>query len=320
MVAEDDDYWDEDDDIGEYDEKPSSAVSNKPKPTPPRHTTPLYPNAPVSAATAMASISVVRHTTVSAKKKGSGWDDVDIGELTIQQMDERIELEKKQQEAQQLAVQRARQWNNVSHQDAVNAQYQAQLQRQQQQQRQQQPQTQRASPFSARGRTSFGRGGPRAGVPIVPSVNVRLAGSTAGLGLSGDYAGGRRIDAADRGSGGVSLGKKRKAGEMMVSRTYRTVETAACSADDARKLPSHLFRSLSLCWTVHSRAASQPVWIVHSSQSHSNAINSNRLLHATARRDSLTRLCCVVLFVLLLVVYIAGWLVPQHTDCEACSQ
>ena len=132
MLAEDDDYWDEDDDIGEYDEKLSIATSSKQKPAPPHHAPPLYPNtvAPVSlsAATAIASIMNIRQTTTASKKKRGGWDEVDIGEMSIQQMDEHIELERKQQEAQLLAVQRASQWNTTSHQDAVNAQYQAQLQ------------------------------------------------------------------------------------------------------------------------------------------------------------------------------------------------
>ena len=211
LLAEDDDDWDEDD-IGEYDEQPASVHS---KPTL-RHTTatPLTAPASLSAATAISSFTAVRQSHVTAKKKRGGWDDVDIGELTIHQMDEQIELERKQQEAQRLAVERSRQWNTFSHQDAVNAQYQAQLQRHPSPI---QPRVQHSGPsFSARGRSSFGRGGPRAGVPIVPATNVRLAGQHAGLGLSAEYAGGRRIDGTARATGDANVGKKRKAGELMV--------------------------------------------------------------------------------------------------------
>ena len=205
---------DEEDDIGEYDDQPA-AVSHKPKPAPLRHTasTPATATVSLSAATALSSVTAIRQSQVSAKKKRGGWDEVDIGELTIHQMDQQIEVERKQQEAQRLAVERSRQWNTVSHQDAVNAQYQSQLQRPPpQQQRSMQP----SPAFSARGRTSFSRGGPRAGIPIVPTANVRLAGQHAGLGLSADYAGGRRIDSSAKASGNLSVGKKRKAGEPMV--------------------------------------------------------------------------------------------------------
>ena len=218
LLAEDD-YWDEDDDIGEYDDdKPAATAAHKPKPSLLRPTIASPLTAPVSAATAISSFTAIRQSHVTSKKKRSGWDEVDVGELSVQQMDERIEVEKKQQEAQQLAMARSRQWNTVSHQDAVNAQYQSQLQRQQQPPRE----VQRGSAFSARGRTSFGRGGPRAGVPIVPVANLRLAGQHAGLGSSADYAGGRRLDPAARAVGNGSLGKKRKAGELMVRAEPRT--------------------------------------------------------------------------------------------------
>ena len=245
MLAEDDDYWDEEDDIGEYDDQPA-AVSRKPTPAPLRHSSspPLSAPAAVSAATALSNFTAIRQSNVTAKKKRGGWDDVDIGEMSIQQMDEHIELERKQQEAQQLAVQRSKQWSSVSHQDAVNAQYQAQLQRQQQQPRQQQPQqaqqsqVQRSPFFSSRGRTSFGRGGPRAGIPVVPAANVRLAGQHAGLGLSADYAGGRRLDASARASGNVALGTKRKAGELMVRLARpRHIHITTDTAQSAQRRP-----------------------------------------------------------------------------------
>ena len=110
MLAEDDYYWDEDDDIGEYDEQPSTQPVTKPR---------LLRCATYGLSTASipqrSCLSVGCHRPcraprpsvsrqVAAKKTRGGWDEVDIGELSIQQMDERIELERKQLEAQRLAM------------------------------------------------------------------------------------------------------------------------------------------------------------------------------------------------------------------------
>ena len=99
------------DDIGEYDDE-VVAASAVPLARP-------HPSAPLPVAVALASHAVVRASTVAAKKGRGGWDEVDVGELTVMEMDRRMEEEQRQMEAQRLATERARQWTQRGMLDRV---------------------------------------------------------------------------------------------------------------------------------------------------------------------------------------------------------
>ena len=111
LDGDDDGY----DDIGEYDDEEQRVV---PATTPAPRV--LHAAAALPVSVALASVEVVRGMGVAAKKGRGGWDDVDVGELTVMEMDRRMAEEQRQVEAQRLATERAQQWTQrAMHQQVV---------------------------------------------------------------------------------------------------------------------------------------------------------------------------------------------------------